>query len=140
MFKKYALIDTKQERLLIRKRIYVSTVVIALIFIILISRVFYLQVYMHDHYITLAQGNRVKVQAIPPIRGLIFSRDGVLLADNRPSYSLEIIPERVDNLEDLFLELSEFIEIDETDIERFRSQLKKKRRFEKYSFTIQPKR
>jgi penicillin-binding protein 2 len=130
MFKKYALIDTKQESLLIRKRIYVSTVIIGFIFLILISRVYYLQVYMHDHYITLAQGNRLKVQAIPPIRGLIFSRDGVLLADNRPSYSLELIPERVDNLEDLFLELSEIIKIDATDIERFRGQLKKKRRFE----------
>jgi penicillin-binding protein 2 len=130
MSRKYTLIDTRREYLLIRNRIYIAGLIMCLLASILIARIFYLQVVMHDHFTTLSRHNRVKIQPLPPIRGLIFSRDRVLLADNRPSFSLEVIPEQVDDLDDLFRQLGEIIEITDQDIRRFKSELNKRRRFD----------
>ncbi len=96
---------------------------------LIVIRVFFLQVVMHDHFTTLSQHNRVKIQPIAPIRGLIFSSDGVLLANNRPSFSLEIVPEQVDEMDKIIEDISSLISIDSNDIERFRKLSKKKHRF-----------
>ena len=74
--------------------------------------------------------NRVKVLPLPPTRGLIYDRNGVLLAQNRPAYSLEITSEQVDDLEDTLAELSKIIEIGEEDLERFWQLKKRKRRLD----------
>ena len=118
------------EGRLIFRRIMVSGALILLIFLLVLYRIFHLQVFMHDHYTTLSQSNRVKVVPIAPTRGLIFSDDGVLLADNRPSFSLEIIPEKVDDMEALIGRLSAIIGMDEADVAQFKGRLKQKRRFE----------
>lgn len=130
MPRKYTFVNIKREASLVRSRIYVAAVIILILLVVLIMRIFYLQVIMHDHYTTLSRNNRVKIQPIPPTRGLIFSSDGVLLADNRPSYSLEIVPEHVVNMDELIDKLSGLITIEKSDVSRFRKQLKKKRRFE----------
>ena len=130
MPRKYTFVNIKREASLVRSRIYVAAVIILILLLVLIFRIFYLQVIMHDHYTTLSRHNRVKIQPIPPTRGLIFSSDGVLLADNRPSYSLEIVPEQVVGMDELIDTLSSLITIEKSDISRFRKQLKKKRRFE----------
>ena len=130
MPRKYTFVNIKQEASLIRSRIYVAAVLILILLLVLIMRIFYLQVIMHDHYTTLSRHNRVKIQPIPPTRGLIFSSDGVLLADNRPSYSLEIVPEQVVDMDELIDKLGSLITIDKSDVSRFRKQLIKKRRFE----------
>ena len=101
-----------------------------LIGLVLIGKLFTLQVIEHDHYTTLSQYNRVKIQPLPPIRGRIFSRDNVLFADNRTSFSLELVPDGIDNIEQVIRELQELVNIDEQDIKQFRKQLKKQRRFE----------
>ena len=126
----FTLKDADQEARLIRGRIIVAGFIVILFCLVIIARVFYLQVILHDHYTTLSQANRVKIVPIAPTRGLIFSHNGVLLADNRPSFSLEIIPEHVNDLDGLIKELRKSIEIDDNSIIRFRSQLKKQRRFE----------
>jgi penicillin-binding protein 2 len=89
-----------------------------------------LQVVNHEHFTTLSRENRVKVLPLPPTRGLIYDRNGVLLAQNRPAYSLEITPERVDDLEQTIEELSTIIAISEDDKERFWELRKRKRRFD----------
>ena len=66
---------------------------------ILLGRLVHLQVLAHEHYITLSDDNRVKILPEPPNRGLIYDRNGILLAQNLPSYSLEITPEQVPDLE-----------------------------------------
>lgn len=130
MPRKYTFVNIKREASLVRSRIYVAAVIILILLLVLIIRIFYLQVIMHDHYTTLSRHNRVKIQPISPTRGLIFSSDGVLLADNRPSYSLEIVPEQVVDMDELIDKLSRMITIEKSDVSRFRKQLKKKRRFE----------
>ena len=96
---------------------------------LIVIRVFFLQVVMHDHFTTLSQHNRVKIQPIAPIRGLIFSSDGVLIANNRPSFSLALVPEQVDDIDQTIEVLKKLIELDASDLERFRKQLRKKNLF-----------
>ena len=93
MYKKYAVKDPLEEN-----RVFLSRVVGAFIFIILLNlglivRLVYLQVVGHEHYATLAKENRIKVAPLPPTRGIIYDRHGRILAENLPSYSLELIPE-----------------------------------------------
>jgi penicillin-binding protein 2 len=90
--------DPGFEYRLVRRRIYTACVLLLILAGVLLARISYLQVVLHAHFTTLSKNNRVKVIPIPPIRGLIFSRDGVLLADNRPSFSLVLVPEDVKNL------------------------------------------
>ncbi|MCH8261464.1 MAG: penicillin-binding protein 2 [Proteobacteria bacterium] len=126
----FTLKDTEEESRLIRLRVYSAVVIIILLVMVLVARLFYLQVIRHDHFITLSQSNRVKVLPIAPIRGLIFSRDNVLLADNQPSFSLELIPEQIDNLDKTIGQLSRLIDLDEDSISRFKKLRREKRRFE----------
>ncbi|MCZ6804311.1 MAG: penicillin-binding protein 2, partial [Proteobacteria bacterium] len=107
-----------------------AAVIIILLVMVLVGRLFYLQVIQHDHFTTLSQGNRVKVLPIPPIRGLVFSRDDVLVADNQPSFSLELIPEQMESLDKTIDQLSRLIDIDEESINRFKRLRQDKRRFE----------
>ena len=127
---KFTLKDNEKESRLVHLRIYTSVAIIILLVMVLVVRLFYLQVVRHEHFITLSQSNRVKVLPIPPIRGLIFSRDNVLVADNQPSFSLELIPEQIDGLDDTIARLSALIDIDEESVSRFEKLRKGKRRFE----------
>ena len=96
---------------------------------VLIGRLIYLQLVHHDHYTTLSQENRLKIVPIPPTRGLIYSRDGVLLADNRPSFALEVVPEQTGGLERAIAGIRQFITLDEDQLERFHDDAKQKRPF-----------
>ena len=97
--------------------------------LLIVVRVFFLQVVMNDHFSTLSQHNRVKIQPIAPIRGLIYSSDGVLLANNRPSFSLNLVPERVEDMDATLESLAAHVVLEESDISRFKKQLRKKRHF-----------
>ncbi len=121
--------DPDYEYRLISRRIYFAGAIMFLLGMLVVIRVFFLQVIMHDHFTTLSQHNRVKIQPIAPIRGLVFSSDKVLLASNRPSFSLEIVPEQVVSIDQTIDELSGLITIKGTDIDRFRDQLRKKHHF-----------
>jgi len=122
--------DANHEARLVNRRAVIAGI-LATIFVLIVSyRIFHLQVVMHDHYSTLSQSNRVKILPIAPTRGLIFSSDGVLLADNRPSFSLEITPETVTDMDNVLKNLGEIIEIGESNVLSFKARLKQTRRFE----------
>ncbi len=93
-------------------------------------RLFYLQVVDHAHYTTLSQDNRVKLVPLPPTRGLIYDRNGAVLALNRPAYSLEITPEQVPDLEKTLADLSLLLDITQNDLERFHRLRSQRRRFD----------
>ncbi|MDM8546895.1 penicillin-binding protein 2 [Candidatus Venteria ishoeyi] len=105
--------------------------VICMIVLILIGRMFHLQVLSYDHFTTLSERNRLKILPIPPTRGLIYDRNGIVLAKNLPSYTLEIIPEKVTDLDALLLELQQQISISESDLKRFHRSRKRTRRFKR---------
>jgi penicillin-binding protein 2 len=117
-------------------RAIVSGILVVLLLLVLAGRMFYLQVLSHDHFITLSKDNRVKLQPLPPTRGLIYDRNGINLAQNLPAYSLEITPEKTPNLEATLQALGKIIKIDEEDIQRFRRLLKQHRRFDSIPLRI----
>lgn len=130
MIDRVSLKKKSDQQNLIGKRIILIAGLVIVIMGVFITGLFYIQIIEHEHYSTLSKHNRVKVLPIPPIRGLIYSRDGVLLADNYPSFSLELVPERIENIDKTIFSLSNLVSIDEEDIKRFKKQLGKKRRFE----------
>ena len=94
----------------------------------LVARYYNLQVTNYQNYATQSDDNRIHVQPIPPTRGLIYDRNGVLLAENRPSFALTIIKERVQDLDQTLDLLSQIIAIDDDDLERFYDGLAQRRR------------
>ena len=93
-------------------------------------RYFSLQVLEHSKYTTESERNRVHVQAVAPKRGLITDRNGILLAENRPSYTLGLVKERVKDMDSLLASLVGLLDIPEDDQARFKEQLRFARPFE----------
>ncbi|WP_079204632.1 penicillin-binding protein 2 [Pseudomonas sp. CC6-YY-74] len=91
--------DHEKDARLIRRRALVGALVFLLLTAALIARMYYLQVVQYEYHSTLSENNRVHVQPIPPRRGLIFDRNGVIVADNRPSFSLTLTRERAGDWE-----------------------------------------
>jgi penicillin-binding protein 2 len=85
----------------------------------LIGRLVYLQVLAHEHYITLSDDNRIKILPLPPNRGLIFDRNGLILADNLPSYRLELTLEQIHDIDATLDALSRLVNIRDVDRKRF---------------------
>jgi penicillin-binding protein 2 len=111
-------------------RAIASGIIVILALLVLISRLFFLQVENHQHFTTLSQDNRVKLEPLPPTRGLIYDSHGTILAQNLPAYSLEIIPEKTKNLDETIDKLSKIITINKEDIQRFQRLRKQRRRFD----------
>ncbi len=129
--------DHYAETRLFRHRVVASLLAMGLLLALLIGRLVYLQVLSHDLFTTLSQNNRVKLEPVAPTRGLIYDRKGRLLAENIPSFSLEVIPERVDDLDRTLAELGKIIPISDDDLERFQRLRKRNRRFEALPIRVQ---
>ncbi|MFA5531002.1 MAG: penicillin-binding protein 2 [Thiohalomonadaceae bacterium] len=125
-----ALKDSSRETSLFRARAILAGTLAAVLLLLLLSRLVYLQVTRHDHFTTLSQANRVNIQPIAPTRGLIYDRNGLVLAENLPTFSLEIVPERVEDMEATLAAIGRIIAVSEADLERFYVELKRRRRFE----------
>jgi penicillin-binding protein 2 len=91
--------DHHSERRLFIARVVFSSVVGFLLLGIVIARLVQLQVFDYEVFAAQSQGNRVRIEAVPPIRGLVFDREGRVLAENLPAYQLELIPEQVDDID-----------------------------------------
>jgi penicillin-binding protein 2 len=76
------------------------------------GRLFYLQVLKYDYYHSLSQGNQIRNEPIPPSRGLILDRHGVVLADNLPAFNIELVREQVGDLKALDAALKQLVAID----------------------------
>ena len=105
----FILKDRDGESALIKKRVYLVGLIILVLIIILLARIFFLTVIQNVHYTTLSKTNRQKILPIAPIRGLIYSSDGVILAENKPTYSLEVVPEKIPDIDQLISKLREII-------------------------------
>lgn len=96
--------------------------------LVLVLRLVQLQVWEYDVYRTRSDENRISVQPLVPTRGIIYDHNGVVLAENRPVFSLALVRERIDDLDGLIRELAEVVSIDPDDIEGFYDRLKGRRR------------
>ena len=122
--------DRRGERTLFVRRALLAALLVLLCLVLVAARLVKLQVVEHDHFSTLSEDNRIKIQPLPPSRGLIYDANGVLLADNLPSYALQITPENVEDLDATIDALAKIVTITDGDRERFARQLPKRRRFD----------
>ena len=122
--------EQSREMQVFNRRLIVAIVGMVAMILVLLGRLTYLQLLSHDHYTTLSLENRLRVLPIAPTRGLIYSHDGVLLADNRTSFTLEVLPEKGGDLEQAVGRLRQFIALDDDALARFRSELRQRRRFD----------
>jgi len=137
MYSRIAIKDQIREGQLFTSRAITALAVIILILLAIIARMVFLQVIGHEHYTTLSQNNRVSIQPVAPTRGLILDRNGVVLAQNLPTYTLEIIAEQVKDMDQTITELTQIINISDDDIARFNKQVKNKRRFQPIPLRLQ---
>ncbi|MBP6299172.1 MAG: penicillin-binding protein 2 [Arenimonas sp.] len=117
------------EAELFRKRTYISLLIVIVMLALLAFGYFRLQVLMFDSYQQLANSNRIKLRPTLPARGLIYDRNGILLADNVSAYRLELIPEQVENIEKTLIELGKIIELSADDLKRFHRAKNNSRNF-----------
>ena len=105
------------ERRIFTFRSLVAGVIVALLLATVAGRLFFLQVLRYDYYSELSQGNRVRIEPIPPSRGLILDRDGLILADNMPAFQLEVERDQAGGMRQLDASLERLVKIGLLDAE-----------------------
>ncbi len=111
-------------------RLIIVAVIAALLGAGLVARLAWLQIAQASHYASLARGNRIRVQPIAPTRGLIYDRNGRILAENVPTYELTLVPDQVGNIAQTLKRLGRVIRLSPQDIEDFNGLRATKRGFQ----------
>ena len=106
MATRFELKDHFRETRLTNDRLIFAAIIAGILFVIVMVRLAVLQVFEYEHFDSLSNRNRVDIAPLPPQRGLIYDRNGVILAENIPTFSLELIPEKVSDLDDTLNELA----------------------------------
>ncbi|ARN74683.1 penicillin-binding protein 2 [Oceanicoccus sagamiensis] len=127
MAEQVALKDPYTEKRIYGARTIFAALVVFALLSLLMARYFSLQITQHETYRTQSDRNRVQLQPVPPKRGLIYDRNGVLLAENRASYSLTIIKEQVEDLDQTIGLLQDLINIDDDHIKKYRRLVSRSR-------------
>lgn len=130
MIHKEAFSDPARERRIFARRLIFSMFIMLVMGLTLISRYVDLQVNQFQDFATDSDNNRVHVRPAAPTRGVIYDRNGEILADNRPTSNLSIIRERADDLDQLIKKVGSLITLSDNDITRFYSRLKRRKPFE----------
>jgi len=117
------------EANLFARRTFIAFAGVLFLLLVLFSNIYSLQVNSFEKYQTRSNSNRIKLLPVAPNRGLIYDRNGVILADNKPVYSLAVIPEEVKNLETNIQEISKLLDISADRQKKFFKAAKGKRRF-----------
>ena len=120
--------DHEKDARLVRSRVVVGACVVVALICALIARLYYLQVVQYEYHSTLSENNRVHVQPIPPTRGLIFDRNGVVIADNRQSFSLSMTRERSGDWQQVLDVIVEVLQLTPQDRALFEKRMKQGRR------------
>lgn len=117
------------EANLFARRAFIALLGVIVMLLVLFNNVFELEINSFEKYQTRSNSNRIKLLPVAPNRGLIYDRNGVLLAENKPIYSIEIIPEQVEDLEKTVKDVSELLDISEEKQAKLFRTLRSKRRF-----------
>jgi len=111
--------DHHRETRLFFARVFLASAFCVALLGVVIARLVQLQVFDYQHFTEKSLGNRVRIEALPPNRGLIYDRKGRIIAENLPAYQLELIPEQVPDVEDTLRRLAGLKLIEPEDISRF---------------------
>lgn len=117
------------EANLFARRTFIIFIGVLVLILVLFNNIYSLQVNSFEKYQTRSNSNRIKLLPVAPNRGLIYDRNGVILADNKPVYSLAVIPEQTENLQENIDEISALLNISDDRKESFFKSVKRKRRF-----------
>ena len=123
-------IDLTRQHQIFVTRVIIACIVAIVMGIVIVARYFDLQITRHQDFVTQADNNRVHMRPASPSRGLIYDRNGNLLADNRPTYNLTIVRERSQDMEQLLVDLNGLIDISDNDITQFKKRLKRRKPYE----------
>ena len=121
--------DYQEEARLFKSRAIVAFMGIVIMMGLLVTNLYNIQVNQFQDYKTRSNDNRIKVVPIAPNRGLIYDRNGNLLAENRPVFSLEITPEKIKNMDETIASLQKVLAITPEQVERFNRERRQTRRF-----------
>ena len=121
--------NTQLENMLLSSRLKLALVFILLLTLLLLVRIYNLQVVHHEHYQEESLGNQMRTLPIIPSRGKIFDRNGQILATNKLTYQLTLTPEKVDNISKTLISLEKQGFIDQDDIQLY---YKTRKRFQKF--------
>ncbi len=119
---------TAESNLFLRRCLFAVLLCFTLILVVL-NNLYSLQVEQFEDYQIRADGNRIKVIPVAPNRGIIYDRNGTIIAENRPVFNLEVSLEQVEDLDTLLDELQQLLELTPADIARFERNRKRQRRF-----------
>ncbi len=111
-------------------RLLAAYLFMVLMLLLLVARFVWLQVFQYEHFTTLAQNNSISLVPVQPNRGLILDRNGIELARNYASYTLELTPDKIDNLDATIKALGEVVPITSRDLKRFQKFLSESKDFE----------
>ncbi|MEE4218499.1 MAG: penicillin-binding protein 2, partial [Xanthomonadales bacterium] len=122
--------DQAQEARRFSSRAMTAFIIISVVLSLLALRFVYLQVISYEEFSTRSTSNQVRVVPVAPNRGLIYDRRGRPIAQNRPAYRLELVPEKIAGLEQVIAELGMIIELPEDVLERFERNRQRHRSFD----------
>jgi penicillin-binding protein 2 len=122
--------DHWAEQRLFLHRVIATGVIIGLLTTVVVGRLAQLQVVEYEYFSAQSQGNRIRIQPVPPTRGLILDRDGKVLAENLPSFALELTPEQVPDLEVALQHLVVAGLLDVEQLAEARAEIARHRRFD----------
>lgn len=120
--------DAREEKEIFAKRAYLAAFFVFVLLCVLAGRMIFLQITQYELYASKSENNRVQLKTVEPIRGLIFDRNGVLLAENLPSHSLTLVPERVKDMTRTLKLIDTLIGLSPEEHESFDKKLKSYRR------------
>lgn len=129
--------DHHSEQQLFERRAVAAALLMVLALGSVIVRLVYLQVVRYDYYAGESQGNQIKIEPIPPNRGLILDRNGLPLATNAPSYQLELTREQVTDVDGTLAALAALGLLENTDIPAIKKDIRSRRSFEAVPVRLQ---
>eukprot|EP01093_Parvamoeba_rugata_P006377 TRINITY_DN19_c0_g1_i1.p1 TRINITY_DN19_c0_g1~~TRINITY_DN19_c0_g1_i1.p1 ORF type:complete len:632 (+),score=104.66 TRINITY_DN19_c0_g1_i1:3412-5307(+) len=135
--KRQAIRDHSAEANLFARRASIAFIIVTIMLGVVLNNLYSLQIEQYEDYQTRSNGNRIKVLPVAPNRGLIYDRNGILLAENRPVFSLEITPEQTDDLAATLEGLTQLMGITPEERENFNANLKGQRRFKPIAIRAQ---
>lgn len=129
--------DHHAEQQLFEQRAVVAAVIMMIALGMVISRLVWLQVVKYDYFSELSQGNRIRLEPVPPNRGLILDRNGMPLATNAPSYQLELTREQVEDIDGTLAGIADLNLIDKADIPTLKRDIRGRRSFDAVPIKLQ---
>lgn len=127
--KPYTLKNHVAENRMYLHRATIAFFIVIFLTVIIFARVAYLQIIQHEKYTLLSRHNQIRAIPMSPMRGIIYDRNGIIIAQNKPGFNLSIIPEQAGKLPELFTKLNNVIQISEEDYEEFNLRKKRSRPF-----------